>query len=74
MFAFGNSELEQTLKISDIHWKLDDSGKVLNLVYKRKNNSFTFIFGDDQGHSPLAVYSGNLMTYHVYLKTWNISY
>ena len=61
MYGCASSELKQTLEVSDIHWKLDESGKVLNLIFKRKNNSFncrTFIFGDSQVNNPLATYPG----------------
>ncbi len=61
MYAFANSELKQTLEVNDIHWKLDGSGKVLNLIFKHEDNSFTsrtFIFGDSQVNNPLATYSG----------------
>lgn len=61
IYGFANSELKQALTISDIHWKLDESSKILNLIFKNTNNFYTcrtFIFGDDQVNNPLGNYPG----------------
>ena len=61
IYGFANSKLKETLAVSDVHWKLDESAKVLNLIFKHTNNFYscrTFIFGDGQVNNPLANYPG----------------